>query len=211
MIHIRELYFRVTSRPEILPGALRSALMDAGIAACRQSNLLKQTVYASLLANASSLQIPTPSNHAIVRVDTVFYRDPTNSLADWTMLDEVAPVFLERQRFHVESQDAEAPYVWGLRGNTLGFQAPSDAIYPLRITYTWAPTRDSQPESFDLPPEAEETLIAYARYILLQDVDPRAAQEAKREFESGLADLRGMGESGESGVRSIYDFLPSEG
>ena len=211
MIHIRELYFRVTSRPEILPGALRSALMDAGIAVCRQSNLLKNTVFATLPAGASSLVVPTPPNHSINRVDTVFYRDPTNPLADWALVDEIAPVFLERQRFHVESQEPGAPDAWGLRGSTLGFQAPSDAIYPLRITYSWAPTRDSQPEYFDLPPEAEESLIAYARYILLQDSDPRAAQAAKHEFDSGMADLRGMGESGESGARSIFDFLPSEG
>ena len=103
------------------------------------------------------------------------------------------------------------PSEWGLRGSNLLFSAPADATYPLRITFTWAPTRASRPEVFDLPSEAEGAMLAYARWILLQDLDPEASETAKRSFDSGIADLRGMGESGESGDRSIFDFLPYEG
>lgn len=210
-INIRELYFRVTSRPEILPGALRSALMDAGIVVCRESNLLKQTVFATLKPGASKLTIPAPPNHEITRVDQVFYRDPTSSTGEWMEVKEIAPVYLERQRLAADSMPQEAPSFWGLRGSTLFLQAPADATYPLRIVYCWAPTRASQPETFDLPGDAEDTIIAYARWILLQDLDPKAADKAKSAFDDGLSGLRGMGETGESGNRSVLDFLPFEG
>jgi hypothetical protein len=141
----------------------------------------------------------------------VFYRDPTDSRGLWLRLSELAPVFLENQSQHVESQQAGEPSAWGLRGSTLFLEYPSDGTYPLRITYSWAPTRASHPESFAFPNEAETAFIAYARSILLQDLDPRAAAASASQFRAELCDLRGMGESGESGVRSIYDFLPSEG
>jgi hypothetical protein len=210
-INIRELYSRVTSRPEILPGAMRLALMDAGIAVCRQSNLLKHTVYATLNLGTSSLAIPLPPDHELVRVDQVLFRDPADPLSQWVSLGEIASVYLERQSVHVESHPQDRPDAWGLRGTTLFFQAPADGTYPLRITYTWAPTRASQPEIFELPGEAEEAIIAYARWILLQDIDPKLAMSARRAFNDSLPDLRAMGESGESGTRSIFDFLPFEG
>ena len=211
-INIRELYFRVTSRPEILPGAMRSALMDAGIAVCRESNLLKQTVFATLNVGASWIGIPTPPNHEVVRVDQVFYRDPTDTYAKWQVLSEIAPVYLERQRLNVESHDQAVPSSWGLRGSTLYLQAPANGTYPMRITYAWTPTRASRPEVFDLPSIAEEAIIAYARWILLQDIDPKAADDAKRKYDrEELPNLVGLGETGESGTRSLFDFLPSEG
>lgn len=208
MIHIRELYFRVTSRSEFLPGDLRSALIEAGIAVCRQSNLLKEEVFATLPAGATRLLIPTPPDQDLVRVDQVFFRDPLHPDQEWTEVREIAPVYRERQRIHIESQDPGQPQDWSLRGTFLTFQGPSDAAYPLRIKFTWAPTRASQPETFDLPPEAEEAMVSYARYILFQDVDPKTSELAKRSFVNGLGDLRGQGDSGESGNRSIYDFLP---
>lgn len=210
-IHIRELYFRVTSRPEILPADLRAALMEAGIAVCRESNLLKQTAFATLPAGASRLVVPTPAHHDLNRVDQVFFRDPLHPGQDWVELHEIAPVYRERQHLHVESQEPAPPSDWGLRGSILRFQAPADAAYPLRIEYSWSPTRASQPETFDLPSDAEEAMIAYARWILLQDRDPKAADTAKNDFDSRVAGLRAAGETGESGVRSIFDFLPYEG
>lgn len=210
-ITIRELYPQVTSRPEILPGDMRTALMEAGIVVCRQSNLLKQEVFATLPAGASRLSIPMPPDQDMIRVDQVFLRDPANPDHGWTLVQEIAPVYRERQRLHVESQAQGPPTDWGLRGSILSFQAPSDASYPLRIKYSWAPTRASRPEVFDLPAEAEDTMLAYARWILFKDLDPKLAYAAKKDFEDGLADLRGMGESGESGARSIYDFLPYQG
>ena len=59
-IKIRDLYYKVTSRPEILPGAMRSALMDAGIFVCSQTNLLKGEVFATLTPGKSRLTIPRP-------------------------------------------------------------------------------------------------------------------------------------------------------
>lgn len=210
-IHIRDLYFRVTSRPEILPGALRSALMDAGIAVCRQSVLLKNTVFATLSQGASRLAIPLPPDQDLIRVDEVFYRDPANTQGSWQALGELAPAYLERQSLHTESHLQARPQAWGLRGSTLFLQAPADGVYPLRIKYSWAPLRSTQPEAFDLPGEAEEAIIAFARWILLQDRDPKLALISKKDFEDALSDLRAMGESGESGTRSMFDFLPSEG
>lgn len=210
-INIRDLFFKVTTRPEILPGAMRSALMDAGITICRLSNLYKGEVFATLTPGVSRLVIPLPPDQELNRVDQVFYRDPTDSRGLWLRLEELAPVFLENQSQHTESQPQATPEAWGLRGSTLTFQSPSDGTYPLRITYCWAPTRASQPEVFNLPNEAETAFVAYARSILLQDLDPKAAAQSAREFRAELCDLRGMGESGESGIRSIFDFLPSEG
>lgn len=210
-IHIRELYFRVTSRPEILPGALRSALMDAGIAVCRQSVLLKNTVFSTLNQGTSRLVVPLPPDQDMVRVDEVFYRDPTDSFGRWQAISELAPAYLERQTLHVESQTQVRPQAWGLRGSTLYLQAPSDGTYPLRIKYSWSPFRSSQPETFELPNDAEEAMIAFARWILLQDRDPKLALISKQEFDRQISDLRAAGESGESGVRSMFDFLPSEG
>ncbi len=211
MIHIRELYFRTTTRPEILPGALRPALMDAGIAVCRQSNLLKETVYATLPAGATKILVPTAADQDVNRVDEVFYRDPADPNNEWRQVGEVAPALLERQRVHAESMNPGAPQYWGLRGSTLYLQAPADAQYPLRIKFSWSPTRSSQPEAFDLPAEAEDAICFYARWLLLQDIDPKAADAALKKFDSELADLRAMGETGESGTRHILDFLPSEG
>lgn len=185
--------------------------MEAGIAVCRQSNLLKQEVFATLPQGASRIPIPTPPDHDINRVDQVFLRDPAHPDQEWTHVNEIAPVYQERTLVHVESHAATHPTLWGLRGSTLTFSAPSDGTYPLRIIYSWAPTRASRPEVFDLPSEAEGTMVSYARWILLRDLDPKASAEAKRDFDAGLADLRGMGESGESGDRSIFDFLPYEG
>lgn len=210
-IKIRDLYYKVTSRPEILPGAMRSALMDAGIFVCSQTNLLKGEVFATLTPGKSRLTIPMPPDQDLNRVDKVFYRDPTDSTGQWSEVKELAPIYLESQRLHVESHEQAAPAFWGLRGGTLFLQAPSDGTYPLRISYSWSPTRESLPEVFNLPREAEDALVAYARKVLLKDIDPKASQEAKKEFDGHLSDLRAMGETGESGTRSIFDFLPSEG
>lgn len=207
-IYIRELFPQVTSRPEILPGDMRTALMEAGIVVCRQSNLLKQEVFATLPQGATRLTIPAPADQDIVRVDQVFYRDPSRPTQGWSEVREIAPVYLERMRLHVDSHTPTVPNEWGLRGSTLFFNAPTDSTYPLRISYTWAPTRASRPEVFDLPFEAEPVILAYAKWILLQDLDPRAAEAARMAFLSGMADLRGKGDTGESGDRSIYDFLP---
>ena len=210
-IYIRELFPQVTSRPEILPGDMRTALMEAGIVVCRESNLLKQEVFATLPQGATRLTIPTPPDQDINRVDQVFYRDPANPAQGWSQVSEIAPVYLERMRLHVSSQAPSIPSDWGLRGSNLLFSAPADATYPLRITFTWAPTRASRPEVFHLPPEAEGVMLAYARWMLLKDLDPKSAYASKAEFDHGMADLRGMGDSGESGDRSIFDFLPYEG
>lgn len=210
-IRIRDLYYKVTSRPEVLPGAMRSALMDAGIFICSQTNLLKGEVFTTLMVGRSHILVPLPPDQDMNRVDQVFYRDPTDSTGQWTQLKELAPVYLESQRLHVESHDQAAPEYWGLRGSTLYLQAPSNGTYPLRISYSWSPTRASMPEVFDLPTEAEDAFVAYARKVLLQDIDPRASEKAAKDFDDQLADLRASGESGESGTRSIFDFLPSEG
>lgn len=210
-INIRELHFRVTSRPDILPGDLRSALMEGGIAVCQQSNLLKNTVFTTLPLGGSKLLVPLPPNHDMNRVDEVYYRDPTDSTGDWMELGEMAPVFLENQRVHSESQNQGSPRFWGARGDYLFLQAPADGPYPLRIKYSYAPTRASQPEIFDLPAEAAEAIVAYARWILLQDKDPKLSDKAKKAFNDSLPDLRAMGETGESGTRHILDFLPFEG
>src|SRR5574340_345877 len=104
-IYIRELFPQVTSRPEVLPGDLRTALMEAGIAVCRQSNLLKQEVFATLPQGATRLTIPTPPDQDIIRVDQVFYRDPARATQGWAQVPEIAPVYLERQRLHVASNE----------------------------------------------------------------------------------------------------------
>ncbi len=206
-INIRELYFRVTSRPEILPASIRSALMDAGIQVCRETNLLRGTAFATLPSGGHQIDIPLPPDQSLVRVNQVRVRHD----GAWVDLDELAPVYLEHQRVHTSNAPEGVPSRWGLRGGTLFFQSPADKAYPLRIDHTWAPTRASQPEFFDLPDDAEEAMVAYARWILLQDRDPRAAAEARRDYDAALPGLRAMGETGESGTRSIFDFLPFEG
>ena len=206
-INIRELYFRVTSRPDIVPASVRSALMDAGIQVCRETNLLRGSTLATLPAGKDQISIPLPSDQSLVRVNQVRMR--TGGV--WWNLGEIAPVYLEHQRVLPANGTEREPLRWGLRGGTLFFQAPADKAYPLRIDYTWAPTRASQPEFFDLPDDAEEAMVAYARWILLQDRDPRAAAEARRNYDAALPGLRAMGETGESGTRSIFDFLPFEG
>lgn len=209
-IILRELYPRVTSRSDILPGAIRAALVDAAIQVCRDANLLRETVFATLVAGQSTLKVPVPPGRELNRVNQVFRRDPSNS-SDWVKVDELAPVYLEEQGIHPESRVPQAPLVWGLRGDVLAFPDPADQVYPIRIQYSWAPLRSSQPETFGISTGAENAIIAYARYILLQDRDPRASLVANGVYLDELRGLRASSETGDSGNRSIFDFLPFEG
>jgi len=209
-IILRELYPRVTSRSDILPGAIRAALIDAAIQVCRDANLLRETVFETLAAGSSKLQVPTPPGREVTRVNQVFLRDPTWNSSDWVKLSDIAPVYMEEQSLHAESHVAQQPSAWGLRGDILFFPDPADQAYPLRIQYSWAPLRSTQPEIFDISSGAEEAIIAYARFILLQDRDPRMALASRRDYDFALPGLRAASESGDSGSRSIFDFLPFE-
>ena len=67
---------------------------------------------------------------------------------------------------------------------------------------------------FPFPPQAEEAIVAYAEYLVMRlpgkGKDLVQSERALNRYRGTLAELQSAADTGESGSRAIFDFLPAE-
>jgi len=214
VINLRDLLNQVVGlRTDISAGQGMAALEESAIKLARDTNLLKGTTLATLASGASSLAIPIPPGRDLCRVDLVEFRNPSLD-AQWRRVAESAKVFLDGKTLAPDTAlTGRSPAGWALRSSVLSFPDPADADYPLRITYAWAPARFA-PQQLPFPPDAEDALTTYAAYLVYRLAGKERNLDASflslKQYRLCLPDLRAMADTGESGARSVFEFLPQE-
>ena len=215
MIVLRDLQNQVGGlRSDILPAQVLAALEEASIKLARDTNLLTGTTLATLPTGKASLLIPVPPTRKVCRVELVEFQDPSID-GQWRRVGESARIYQDGKTLAPDTAPlGRSPAAWALQSSTLTFPDPADQVYPVRIKYAWAPVRFSNPASLPFPDDAEDALAAYAGYLILRisgkEKDVNMAFASMKQYNLALPNLRAMADTGESGNRSVFDFLPKE-
>ncbi len=228
-INLRELHTGISVlRSTVKTGQdFWNLLSEATIKFACDSNLLKGTLSGPLVKLSTgtvSLNLTLPDGRNLTRVERVEIQDPDDTDHQWVSVDESASVYVEGGRIAPDSKTIQCrPDAWALRLSTLYFPDPSNKDYPLRITYAWSPKRGTEFLDLDLPfpNEAEVPILIYAEYLSLRinsaGQDFRAmrqnlelSERALSRYKASLSEFRAVADTGASGCRSIFDFLPME-
>jgi hypothetical protein len=220
VIHLRELYPQVIgSRSDLPVGQARWALVEASIRLAKDTFLLKEKTFTTLIQGSPRCEIPIPPGRTLLRVEKVEYRDPTDPNAEWVRVDKTARVFFDGLRNAIDSSSYDsAPTEWSQSNEEdkyVYFRYPSDGDYPLRISYAWAPARYPEPIDLPFPEEAEDALISYAESRIFRlfgkGMNIQASELCLTAYKNKIPGLKSMADTGPSGgSRSIFDFLPME-
>ncbi len=219
-INLRDLYPRLGQlRSDIDSARFGWALEEATIKLASDSNLLRNVLTGiTLPLGAVSAALTLPADRTLGRVEKVEYQDPDDTDHQWVQLDETAAVYMDAGKIAAETKTVNAvPSIWALRASTLYFQNPSDKAYPLRVTYAWVPKRNVTDLTvpLDLPSEAEDAILSIAEYLIWRETGPgqniQLSELAKKNYnQEHLPECRAIADTGPSGCRSIFDFLPAE-
>jgi hypothetical protein len=216
VIHLRDLYPQVIGcRSDLQTGQAGWALVEASIRLTKDTFLLKDKTFGTLASGECTTTVSIPPSRELLRVEKVEYRDPADADAQWVKLRKTAKVFQEAARVAIDSLPTNsAPVEWSFDKTAIKFQAPSDADYPLRISYAWATKRYPEIVDLDVPDSGEDALVFYAQSKLLalagKEQNIKGAIEALAAYRAKITGLKSLADTGQSGSRHVSDCLPWE-
>ena len=226
-IVLRQLYPVIgILRSDVLPAQIGWALSEAAIKLAGDTNVLRdkltgtETTWPMLYTGDVScdLTIYVPADREFVRIERVEIRDPHDiENPEWVTIDESALVYVEGGRIAPDAKsEQDRPSAWALRSCVVYVPDPSDSIYQLRITYSWTPKRGLEflDDALPFPSQAEDPILAYAEYLILRrygaEQNLHRSDLALERYKASQSECRAIADTGESGCRSLFDFLPPE-
>ncbi len=206
----RELYpLVVNCREGIKAGKAQWALGEAVKRLARDAKCLRVAVSASPTAPTSTIvldstNLPDPDADRIIQVHELWATINGTKV----LVPEMNETMVKRWTTSVSTTAIDQPSGWYSRGATITLVQPVGTAYVYEALVSYAPYADDPCErEFELPPDAQEALVACAKGLIYglpsdtdnQTGDPKVIAHYFAEYAAYMANCKNAIEFGENG------------